>query len=304
MLNDKNNANLSKNSKILIVISVILTILYLLSFTRIFASSDKREKVKTALVNQKYINSIQSFELSDTTGSLEIVNNGSFWTVNSVPASKERIENFIENLTTIRNLYKISDKISQKSSFGLTPGTEFHIRYYTSDGFHELIFGNQDYSLSSRYMMTEKTTQVYEIDNSLDSYLTTLIQNWAEPYILSRTASTSSDIQKVSVSYRDEQGRTKTGTITDVEKLRELRHGGIPEAAEYQDLEPQTQVSEIEIENGNKTKTIISIYQKDSNENYFIVKVSYFSADSKTPYYISYSKISTWTYNKIREITL
>ena len=54
MLNAKNSAKISKNSKILIGLTAFLTILYFLSFTKSCSSSDKREKVKTALVNQKY----------------------------------------------------------------------------------------------------------------------------------------------------------------------------------------------------------------------------------------------------------
>ena len=123
-------------NKILIVITAILTALYVLSFTRSCTSKDSREKVKTALVNQKYKDSITSIELSDSTGSLILKYNGSFWTVGTLPASTERIQKFIENLINVRNLYKISDKITDKSAFGLTTGTEFHIRLQQC--FHKL----------------------------------------------------------------------------------------------------------------------------------------------------------------------
>lgn len=302
MLKSKNSPNFTKNPRLLIAITAILAILYLLSFTKSCSSSDKREKVKTALVNQKYKDSIKSFELSDSSGTIELTKNGSFWTINSIPASSERIEKFLNELITIRNLFKISDKISATSTFGLTNGTEFHLRYFTDEGFHELVFGNQDYSLTSRYMMSEKNTQVYEIDDSLDLYLTTSIQSWAESYLISREASTSTDIQSISVLYQDSEGHSRKGSISDSQKLLDLRHGEIPSESEYFLTEIQTPLMEIQIENGDKSSIILKIFQADSQSNSFIVKSEYYKAASK--YYSSYSKISSWTYNKIKEITL
>ena len=117
MLNEKNSVKITKNSKILIAVATILAILYLLSFTKSCSSSDKREKVKTALVNQKYKESIKEIFLQDATGSLKLTNEGEFWTVARItesqngplqlridlPASQERINNLLEELTKIRN---------------------------------------------------------------------------------------------------------------------------------------------------------------------------------------------------------
>ncbi len=303
MLNEKNSAKISRNSKLLIVLTAFLTILYFLSFTKSCASKDTREKVKTALVNPKYKETITGFELLDATGSLTIRNEGSFWTVSrnnnsttTLPASPERIQNLLEKLTTIRNLYKISDKIGQNSSFGLTNGTEFHLRYNTNEGFHELIFGNQDFSLSSRYMMTEKSTQVYETDNSLDTFLTTSVQSWAEPFIISQTVLgkiTAQDVQRSQVS--------------DIQKLLDLRHGGLPEAEDLDFLQAHSQLPDtvIILELGNKNEIELKIYEsKSAGENEFIVLTEYKKDKGEAPVYKSASKISSWTYNKIKEITL
>ena len=132
MLEDKNNTKFSKNSKILITVAAILTITYLLSFTKSCSSSDKREKVKTALVNQKYKENIKSIILQDSTGSIELTKHGDFWIAGNtlyLPASTERVTNLINELIKVRNLYKISDKINKNSSLGLTNSTEFHIKY-------------------------------------------------------------------------------------------------------------------------------------------------------------------------------
>lgn len=316
MLNEKNSAKISKFSKLLIGLTAFLTILYILSFTKSCTSADRREKVKTALVNQKYKNTISFITLQDATGSLELNNYKGFWTLQrlsdftssqfqdtpSVPVSPERMENFLNELTTIRNLYKISDKINKNSSLGLTNGTEFHITYALPDSngdlnsFRELIFGNQDFSLSSRYLMTGESTQVYEIDDSMDAYLTTSIQSWSEPYIISRQI-VSTDIQTIN----------RKSNIENKEKFLELRHGGLPELSELTALittENQNPETELEIENGDKSRILLKIYKSVNDETSYIIKADYYKPNSKSAIYTSWLKISSWTYNKIKEITL
>ena len=316
MLNYKNSAKISKFSKLLIGLTAFLTILYFLSFTKSCSSSDKREKVKTALVNQKYRDSISYITLQDATGSLELNNYKGFWSLSrlsdytssqfqdtpSIPVSQERMENFLNELSSIRNLYKISDKINKNSSLGLTNGTEFHISYAipTSNGdqdsFRELIFGNQDFSLSSRYMMTGESTQVYEIDASMDTYLTSSIQSWTEPYIISRQI-VSTDIQTIN----------RKADIENKEKLLELRHGGLPELSELHVLitsRNQNPETVLKIENGDKSHILLEIYKSPDDDTSYIIKADYFKQDSKTAFYTAWLKISSWTYNKIKEITL
>ena len=303
MLNEKNSSLLTKNNKILIVLTAILAALYIISFTKSCTSKDSREKIKTSLVNQKYKDAITSFELQDATGSLTITNKGDFWTVSTLPASNERMQSFINNLITIRNLYKISDKINKNSTLGLTTGTEFHLKYSTQDTSHELIFGNQDFSLSSRYMMTEKSTQIYEIDSSMDTYLTNSVQNWAEPFIVSQLVFgkiTPQDIQRTSVI-----NQNHLTSISDTQKLLDLRHGGIPEEEELLSAlqNSKTPDTTITLELGNKNEIELKIYPTKS-ENEYIVMTEYHKQKGNSPYYTSVSKISSWTYNKIKEITL
>ena len=327
MLKNKNSAKISNFSKLLIGLTVFLTILYFLSFTKSCSSSDKREKVRTALVNQKYKDKINEITLQDAGASIELKNTGDFWTVAKItesqkgplqlridlPASQERINNLLEELIKVRNLYKISDKISKNSSLGLTNGTEFHIRYTftgdtsedTRESFHELIFGNQDFSLSSRYMMSDKSTQVYEIDASMDNYLTTSIQSWAEPYIISREV-LNLEIQSITASYTDEKGHKLINKIdgksSGVNKLLDLRHGGLPASDQILDMKDIENSFRLEIENGDKTFIKLNIKPFDSGENY-LVKTVYYDSEGWA-LYNSYCTISRWTYNKIKEITL
>lgn len=333
MSEKKDNQKKSNTTGILIIITCLLSLLYALSFVKSCASSNKRQKIKTALVNQKYRDNINSIILQDSTGSIELTNKEGlgFWTIKklteednsesnliiSLPASSERIKKFLEELIKVRNLYKISDKININSSLGLTNGSEFHVRYtYTSpdsasESFRELIFGNQDFSLSSRYLMTGENTQVYEIDSSLDTFLTSSLQNWAEPFIISQLVLgkiAAEDIQRTQVHFL---GERQSHTVSDLQKLLDLRHGGLAEEQELFFLSPEhaeNPLAEIILELGNKNEIELQIY-KSSNENEFIVIVYYKKARANTQkdtetFYYSASKISSWTYNKIKEITL
>ncbi len=328
MSEKKNKLKSGRENKILIVITILLAILYTLSFVK-NAASDKRDKVKTALVNPKYKESIDSIRLQDSSSCIELKKENGFWIVHltpqenslseksylqiSLPLSQEKINNLLEELIRIRNMYKISDKINKNNSLGLTNGTEFHITYKYQDlntgteAFRELIFGNQDFSLSSRYMMTGENTQVYEIDNSMDLYLTTSIQSWAEPYIISRTTA-NTDIQSLSIIFTDEKKKKSIKKIREIDdnvkKLLDLRHGGLPSSDEVIKIDNTEADTEIEIENGDKSKIILKITQSDEQEGTFIVKTLYFRPDEQSAFYTSYSKISSWTYNKIKEITL
>ncbi len=335
MSEKKNKIKADRLNKILLLVTLILSLLYILSFTKSCSSADKREKVKTALVNPKYRDEINTIILQDSAATLELSNKEGFWTLQklsgpftsapqasgpqsqiSIPADTQRVEKLLEELIKVRNLYKISDKINKNSSLGLTNGTEFHISYSCKgqnseqSGFRELIFGNQDFSLSSRYMMTGESTQVYEIDSSLDTFLTSSIQSWSEAYIISRNAAPLlyTDIQSISIKQREADGNVSfkkiTGNAAAAEKLLELRHGGLPTEEERSLSIIEENLMEIEVEKGDKSRINLEIKALTGQESSYLVELHYFKADSKSAFYNSCSKISGWTYNKIKEITL
>ena len=301
---------------ILIATSIVLFFTYILSFTN-FSSTDKRKLVKSALVNNKYIDSINRFELSQgeqkITLSKEKAGGGDVWFILAenntkiLPADKELVNNFLFKLTKVVNMYKISDKISQNNSFGLTDSTTFCLKYYFSDSeFQQIFFGNLDFSNSFRYLMSGKTTTVYQVENTIDTFLNTKIQFWAEPNIISKQIINISpdSIQKITLSKN-----SKTKSFSSQQKnfrekcfdLLELRHGGIPTPEEFQLINNQN-LSKIFIENGNKSTVELSLFNLDTDSkinNSVIIKTEYIFENSKNQ---TYSKISNWTYKKILEI--
>ena len=318
MSENKKNIIFNKTNKILLIILLSLTIIYIISFTKSCSSTDKREIIKTALVNKKYEDKIETFELQSNGKLLTLTKLNDSWYIIpsdnpeiSLPADNNRINRFITDLITVNEMYKLSDKIEKNSAFGFDSPTSFNIRYYLKDngGFNDIIFGNQDFALSSRYMMSGKNTTVYEISNKLDKYLSTEVQSWAEPYIISQQflgPIKANDIQRAVVKYT-ENNETTTKIIDGKEfnsKLLELRHGGFPTSYYFNFEMFNNPLLEIKLEMGNRNNILLKIVQSAKNdEQEYFVEVTYENNKENTNY-TSYSKISGWTYNKIKEIML
>ena len=216
-----------------------------------------------------------------------------------------KIEKFITDFASLRNIKKLSNKISEKNNYGFDDINSFKIRYFIDDdNFSDLIFGGQDFSLSSRYLMVSNKATVFELDDSLDSYLDLSIQQWSEPTIISKNVLGNvdeTDIQSITIT---ENGTnfiyTKNTTddfFTKANKLLELRHGGLGES-----VSSFNSVKDIKIEFGNKEWVTLSFYNSTEEKEYIIVSQYYIEAINKKYYYTS--KISSWTYNRINEIML
>lgn len=302
---------LSKNF-ILGFINLFLLILFFVSFNSRFTNKDTSEIIKTELINEKNVNSITKIQFSQGNKKLFLIKNDDFWILktdenskNAMPGDTVKIEKFITDFASLRDIKKLSNKISEKNNYGFDDINSFKIRYYIDDdNFSDLIFGGQDFSLSSRYLMVSNKATVFELDDSLDSYLDLSIQQWSEPTIISKNVLGNvdeTDIQSITIT---ENGTnfiyTKNTTddfFTKANKLLELRHGGLGEA-----VSSVNSVKDIKIEFGNKEWVTLSFYNSTEEKEYIIVSQYYIEAINKKYYYTS--KISSWTYNRINEIML
>lgn len=302
---------LSKNF-ILGFINLFLLILFFVSFNSRFTNKDTSEIIKTELINEKNVNSITKIQFSQGNKKLFLIKNDDFWILktdenskNAMPGDTVKIEKFITDFASLRDIKKLSNKISEKNNYGFDDINSFKIRYFIDDdNFSDLIFGGQDFSLSSRYLMVSNKATVFELDDSLDSYLELSIQQWSEPTIISKNVLGNvdeTDIQSITIT---ENGTnfiyTKNTTddfFTKANKLLELRHGGL---GEY--VSSVNSVKDIKIEFGNKEWVTLSFYNSTEEKEYIIVSQYYIEAINKKYYYTS--KISSWTYNRINEIML
>lgn len=302
---------LSKNF-ILGFINLFLLILFFVSFNSRFTNKDTSEIIKTELINEKNVNSITKIQFSQGNKKLFLIKNDDFWILktdenskNAMPGDTVKIEKFITDFASLRDIKKLSNKISEKNNYGFNDLNSFKIRYFIDDdNFSDLIFGGQDFSLSSRYLMVSNKATVFELDDSLDSYLDLSIQQWSEPTIISKNVLGNvdeTDIQSITIT---ENGTnfiyTKNTTddfFTKANKLLELRHGGLGES-----VSSVNSVKDIKIEFGNKEWVTLSFYNSTEEKEYIIVSQYYIEAINKKYYYTS--KISSWTYNRINEIML
>lgn len=307
-------------NKYLYIIIVGLLFLYIFSF--IFQKSDKRTYVKSSLINPSTVNKIDSFELFD--GDKEKITfqkNGNVWEIikifddnlQKLPAETKKIENFFKTASQIVNMYKISDTFTENNSFMILKPGFIQFKYFTGDKFYEIFFGAQDFSLSSRYVMSGKSTAIYEISNFLDNYLTTSVQFWCDSSLISQNVFGKiqvSDIQKNYVIFDD-----KMHIFSDLQKLLDLRHGGFisniqinqdeqnpenPYKNGNQNKEYESKMT-IFLELGNKNQITLNLFQLKENSFVSVESVYENSVGEK---FVYNSQISLWTYNKIKEITL
>ena len=303
-------------NKYLYIIIVILIFLYIFSF--VFQKSDKRKSLKSTLINPSYVNEIEYFELFDgDKEKLIFQKNGNVWEIHKnyenniqkLPAESTIINDFLKTASQIVNMYKISDTFTENNSFMILKPGFIQFKYFTGDNFYEIFFGAQDFSLSSRYVMSGKSTAIYEISNFMDKYLTTSVQFWCDSSLISQNVFGKiqvSDIQKNYVIFDD-----KMHIFSDLQKLLDLRHGGFisniqsnqPENAYkngHQNKEYESKMT-IFLELGNKNQITLNLFQLKENSFVSVESVYENSVGEK---FVYNSQISLWTYNKIKEITL
>lgn len=313
---------LKLKNKYLYIIALSLLFLYIFSF--IFQKSDKRKSVKSALINPLYVNKIDSFELFD--GDKEKIifkKNQNVWEIHKyfdnnlqkIPAETKKIENFLKTASEVVNMYKISDTFTENNSFMILKPGYIQLKYTIDNKIYEIFFGAQDFSLSSRYVMSGKSTAIYEISNYMDNYLTTSVQFWCDSSLISQNVFgkiQAFDIQKNYVIFDD-----KMHTFSDLQKLLDLRHGGfisniqknqdeqILESANQSQKKNQNENSiskmKIFLELGNKNQITLNFIQEKENS---FVQVESVYENSSGEKFVYNSQISLWTYNKIKEITL
>lgn len=287
-------------NKILFGIIGFLLLLYVFSFIK---PKDNRKSITSALVNNKNVESIKSFILTEDDQQLIIEKLGDCWFVNqNLACDTIKINRFIDNLVSIRKMYKLSDKKTDYLSYGLSDNDAFSVKYnFGENKQEEILFGKEDFSGTSKYLKTTKSDTVFEIDNSLNVYLSTSASSWYDPLIVSQNILgkiKAESIQRIRIENNGNsqiKDQSWTNWNENVNKLLELRHGG------ERITQNKSQDLQLILELGNKNQIEIIIYNTDF-EGEYNVEVKYYETSGKS--YETKQKISLWTYNKIKEIML
>ena len=293
----------NKFNTYLILGCVLLVILYSFSFFK-KPTVDARKSLKTALVNPKYKTEIDKIVIKNDENSITLEKNNSFWEISSsenpfikLPADSQKINSFLEKLTSIIDVYKIADKKNNEENYNLDKNAYDFNFYVKNELSGRILFGKQDFSQTKRYVTSESNKKIFEMEDTVQNYLSVKINSWSEPFIISQQVLNSikkDDVQRIIVNNSEKYTKNSKNWDEYVLKLLDLRQGGIiSQEINFDLLEYQ-----LKLELGNKNEITIFVY-KTQNEQEFALKNIYFnsSTNTKSEYY---SLISGWTFSKLK----
>lgn len=295
-----------KKNTMLYSASVILIILYFLSFTKTCLTGG--EKIyKTSFIEKQNAELLQSiiFTSEDHKLSLEKNTNG-LWVgkvENSVfPAEQKNVINFIQEYKKARNMYTVLDSNGTNLSyFGLSKNNELVITCRMSDNMYKIMhFGNQNYIKTRRYVRFEDLTGVFETENDFDIYLNVNENFWSDPYLVPQNIDgkiSADDIQMISAGKNILYAGSSDFAVK-TKKLISLRHGTLY----YGEIIPDQKLLSIKIEKGNGFEITADIYPYNDD---YAVFYHFRNTISGEKYDYNYKVlISSWTFETIKSLLM
>ena len=303
----------------LIFACILLVILYSFSVFK-KPEAEQRKALSTALVNPKYRDDISRISIFNGGKSLTLDKSLGYWQLLDdeneyikLAADSSLVNKMLEELTSVIDVYKVSDKGGKVlKDFGLeSAGQEAFIFdfYCAEEKAGEILFGKNDFSQTNRYVKSASSSTVYETKDFIQNYLSTSIQFWSEPFIISQNvcgAIKASDIQRVIINNKVYTPSSKDFS-SYTSKLLELRHGGFYQTAAGSSAAGQLAdgpsaagqiadgdvVEKIQLELGNKNQIDLYVYKTEVESEYFC-KIIYNRKD------FFYFNISAWTLGKLK----
>ena len=298
---------------------ILLVILYSFSVFK-KPEAEQRKALSTALVNPKYRDDISRISIFNGGKSITLDKSLGYWQLLDdeneyikLAADSSLVNKMLEELTSVIEVYKVSDKGGKVlKDFGLeSAGQEAFIFdfYCAEEKAGQILFGKNDFSQTNRYVKSASSSTVYETKDFMQNYLSTSIQFWSEPFIISQNVSgaiKASDIQRVVINNKVYTPSSKDFS-SYTSKLLELRHGGFYQTAAGQradgssaagqssfgQLADDDVVEKIQLELGNKNQIDLYVYKTEVESEYFC-KIIYNRKD------FFYFNISAWTLGKLK----
>ncbi len=291
-------------------LTVFFGIIFFLSF---LPSKNSEKGAKTAILNPKYEQQIDSIVLSKNGKEIKLLKENNIWkgSVSSnyykesknfsekkeiiFPVEQKFVENLIGKLKKIRILYKNSDNLTTFQSFSLDDSSSFLISYSGKNcPSASIFFGKQDFSKTMIYMRMNENQSVFKTEDDFSAFLNNDSRFWIDPYIIPRNITDPAkkiELQKVSFISKGMRKNLIPNTEksqASIENLQELRHGAV-----YTDVVPQKFIGTLQIESDELNKFSIDFYEH--NEQDIVI---FYNLDS---FYYG-TLVSNWTYSKILEL--
>lgn len=261
--------NTKAQQKTLIVLSSVAAALVLLFIcSQCTFKKSAAKNISSALLNEKYKDEVERIIISCPDEIVTLTNADSFWTgVNSAlpglvwPANAQTVGNLITASINITKMYIKSDKKSSWHSLSVTDSDSIKLSFIGKDGqtVSQLYFGKTNALTGRIAVRSGAKVTVYEMDDSIATYLTAQTSFWADPYVYPRAVTGMSDSQSQTM----------------------LRHGQIVYAPETLTQAP---VKVITKEFENSAVSTISIYSldKDAASDYLVIP-SFTPSPASTP---------------------
>lgn len=276
--------------KINLILSAVLFVLCLI-FVFSFSGNRKsrKENIRTSLVNPRYVDEIDFFELKSGDSILDFKKQDGVWFCGNLtedgnffaPCIPGKAETFLKSLSDVKEYKKISGGKGNLSSYGISEEEGFFFRYEVSGNIFELCFGDKNFTETGRYLKSGNNENIFQTDISLDKYFYTSSGQWTDPYLISRAFG--------KYSFQDVQSKVP-------EDILELRHSGISFVAVPENSVPE---KTLKVEMGDTSFYRFEFFENSESENSFLVSVTYENPLSKKLFEYSV-KVSEWTYNKLK----
>lgn len=306
-----------KNSRVIYILTVVLFLLYIFSFTN---TVNRREvKTKSSLIGKNA--DVEKIKFSYKDESLSIEKCDKFWLcqlsslgeIYSFPCNNEIINAFLEQSRNIQNMYKISNNNKKWGSLGLEENDAFKIEYFEKDNnrLTTLFFGNIPLSKSEIIFRNNKTLSSYKIDSRIIRFLNLDINFWADTNLIPVSVAgtlNSKNIQRIECGEYNKKEVLATGTqnfnlIAD--KLPSFRHGNVILSKNVNS--DKNVLLSIFLEDGSSNSYNLSFTKEDTeSENYIVMNKIILSAQATekaknaVSSFNTSSVISAWTFNQIK----
>ena len=324
--------NLTLNKKLLILCAFSF-VLFLSSFF-FDRNSSSQKPVKSALLNQKYKDSISKIIIEtpapkeetkeddslNEQGAKEdpkkdkivLSKEGDLFLLYSygiiTQADEKSIQILLENSSRLRNLYKISDSKAAKESFFLTEELASSVTFFINDGTEvsKIFFGIKDSLLSRIYVRSGKNDVCYETEDDLSRFLTASLDYWSEGKIICETENPVSFVWE-NLNFND--GSDEFYKIKD--KMLSFRHGKImPIDRSNAEILKEKPVSFLTVQGGEGRILNIMFFDFDSSfgESYLytknVIPSEFDSLETNKAFSVQNAlfEISGWTYESIKNL--
>ena len=306
-----------KNKRTITILIIICGVLVITMIPG-FIMTNKKSNIKTsqsALLNRKYVNSINRIELSEPDEETLILEQktdragNSFWIGTqgnlSFPVDKTIITQFLDAFSKTRSLQTISESYSAWNALSLTDNQSFKIAFQEDNGtgnitsYSTLFFGTETADGTMVRLRTDKKGTAYQIQNDISSYLTLRLSSWADmqlfPY---KTSADKTDVQSLFIyGERDVILHSTDSKFSDIIHSLFALRGSELYPVSMLDYFPTSLELTIKPVLSDKTEISIEIYKytQDDNSAYF-VKPNY--QEAWFPQYLI--EISNWTFERIK----